>query len=226
MAKVLHYLRRNAIGALALFVALGGTGYAATGGFSQGGTLRACVNAEGGMRLLKSGRRCHKGQKAVAWNQQGIKGATGSPGAPGAQGSQGPIGPSNAYETSLGATGPIASTPEFSLKTIATLAVPSGTYVASAKPTIENNTAEEEAKIVCDLTNDQSGEEDADEITLVKKPNEGFFDRRAIALEASAKLPAGGKWQLQCSTGSKHLELFDIKIQAIQVGAVTRTFLP
>jgi hypothetical protein len=88
-ARGMRYLRSNALGALALFVALGGTGYAATGGFSQGGTLTACVNDEGSLKLLRAGNHCKRGQKAVAWNQTGPQGAKGPPGAPGANGAAG-----------------------------------------------------------------------------------------------------------------------------------------
>jgi hypothetical protein len=82
----------NVVAALALFVALGGTSYAATGGFSSGGTLRACANEEGAIRLLKAGKKCKKGQTAVAWNQTGPAGAPGAKGANGANGAPGATG--------------------------------------------------------------------------------------------------------------------------------------
>ena len=47
VGKAARYLANNALGVLALFVALGGVSYAATGGFVSGGQLKACVN-EGG----------------------------------------------------------------------------------------------------------------------------------------------------------------------------------
>jgi hypothetical protein len=87
------------LGALALFVALGGVSYAASGGFTSGGELQACVSESGTMTLLKSGKHCKHGQKQVAWNQTGpqgqpgAKGATGSPGAAGAAGANGATGP-------------------------------------------------------------------------------------------------------------------------------------
>jgi len=98
-AKGIGYLRHNLLGALALFIALGGTSYAATGGFSQGGTLKACVNEEGRVKLLKAGGHCKRGQSAVAWNQaglQGVKGTTGATGATGAAGAAGAQGPNGA----------------------------------------------------------------------------------------------------------------------------------
>jgi len=41
--RSMKYIGNNAIALLALFLALGGVGYAASGGFTSGGQLRACV---------------------------------------------------------------------------------------------------------------------------------------------------------------------------------------
>jgi len=92
LAKGLRYLRSNTLGALALFVALGGTGFATTNVFSQGGTLHACASGEGRLKLLKAGGRCGRGQTAVAWNQAGRQGSKGTPGATGATGAPGAAG--------------------------------------------------------------------------------------------------------------------------------------
>jgi hypothetical protein len=54
---------------------MSGGAIAATGGFSSGGKLQACVNEEGGLKLLKAGKKCKKGQKTVAWDQTGPAGA-------------------------------------------------------------------------------------------------------------------------------------------------------
>lgn len=92
--KGLAYVRRNALGALALFVALGGTSYAATGGFTSGGQLRACVGESGGLTLLKAGKNCKRGQKSVSWSQTGPAGVKGASGPAGAAGAAGPAGAS------------------------------------------------------------------------------------------------------------------------------------
>jgi hypothetical protein len=90
-----HLSYANVAATLALVFAMSGGAIAASGGFSSGGKLQACVNGEGGLRLLKAGKHCARGQKAVAWNQDGpagapgAKGAAGAPGAPGAAGAQG-----------------------------------------------------------------------------------------------------------------------------------------
>jgi hypothetical protein len=107
ISKGLGFARSNTIALLALFVALGGTSYAATGGFTSNGTIKACVNAEGGLKLLKAGKHCKRGQKAVAWNQTGpsgaagAKGTSGTPGAPGAVGTAGAAGPSGSPAVTL-----------------------------------------------------------------------------------------------------------------------------
>ena len=91
--RILGYLGNNAIGLLALFVALGGVSYAASGGFaSNGGQLTACVGANGAMTLLKTGKHCRHGQTQVAWSEKGPAGAPGAKGETGAQGAVGPIG--------------------------------------------------------------------------------------------------------------------------------------
>jgi len=89
---------------VAVVFAMTGGAIAATGGFTSGGTLKACVNEEGRMKLLKSGERCKRGQKSVSWNQTGPtggKGATGAAGAQGAQGGQGGQGIQGAQGTAL-----------------------------------------------------------------------------------------------------------------------------
>lgn len=86
----------NVAATMALVLAMSGGAVAATGGFSSGGTLRACANQEGAIRLLKAGKSCKKGQTVVTWNQTGpagAKGATGATGATGAAGAPGAAGP-------------------------------------------------------------------------------------------------------------------------------------
>jgi hypothetical protein len=93
-----HLSYANAAATLAVLFAMSGGAIAATGGFSSGGTLRACVNEEGGLKLLKAGGHCRRGLKSVAWNvtgpagRAGANGAAGAAGAAGAQGKEGATG--------------------------------------------------------------------------------------------------------------------------------------
>jgi hypothetical protein len=66
------------------------------------------ANEEGVIRLLKPGKKCKKGQKAVSWNQEGPAGAKGVAGAPGAAGPSRVAGPPGAAGTN-GAPAPGAT---------------------------------------------------------------------------------------------------------------------
>jgi hypothetical protein len=92
MNKGLRFLANNIVGFLALFVALGGVGYAASGGFTSNGKLQGCVGGNGTLSVVKPGKKCKKGQTAVAWNQEGPQGAAGAKGATGAPGVTGAAG--------------------------------------------------------------------------------------------------------------------------------------
>lgn len=108
-----HLTYANVAATLALVLAMSGGAVAATGGFSSGGTLRACANEEGAIRLLKPGKHCGKGQKSVSWNQTGPAGARGSVGPAGAAGVAGPTGPGGAK----GAEGPQGSFANVTVRT-------------------------------------------------------------------------------------------------------------
>ncbi|HEX4435265.1 MAG TPA: hypothetical protein VH061_00570 [Solirubrobacteraceae bacterium] len=99
-----HLSYANVVATLALVFAMSGGAIAASGGFSSGGRLRACVNGEGGLRLLKSGKHCARGQKTVAWNQQGPAGAPGAKGAGGATGAAGSQGKQGLSGSPVGGT--------------------------------------------------------------------------------------------------------------------------
>ncbi|HET9471718.1 MAG TPA: hypothetical protein VFO24_11490, partial [Usitatibacter sp.] len=86
---------------LALFVALGGGAYAASGGLvSSSGLVQACVRSHGGVpRVVHAHARCRHGEiplflatpgAASLRGAKGAKGATGPRGHTGATGPQGP----------------------------------------------------------------------------------------------------------------------------------------
>ena len=106
-----HLSYANVVATAALLLAMSGGAIAATGGFDSGGTLKACVNGEGAIKLLKSGKHCRRGQMTIAWNQTGPagpKGATGATGASGATGAPGANGqPTNLMWARIGEKGTI-----------------------------------------------------------------------------------------------------------------------
>jgi len=132
--KGLRFAANNAVGLVALFVALGGVSYAATGGFvASTAKLTACVG-ESHVVVLKTGKKgCRHGQKTIVWDQtgpagaHGAAGAPGAPGAPGANGANGasalsplPSGASESGEFSIVANGAL---PEF-METAYTFNIP------------------------------------------------------------------------------------------------------
>jgi hypothetical protein len=96
--KVMRYLADNALAVVALFVALGGVSYAATGGFTgSDGSLQGCVGGHGQLTVIKPGKHCKKGQTAIRWSVIGPAGARGAAGPAGPRGSTGPEGAPNPH---------------------------------------------------------------------------------------------------------------------------------
>lgn len=91
----------NVTSVAALVLALGGGAYAADL-MGSNGQIRGCVSKDGQLTVLRSGQRCHKGQRKIAWNKRGRRGATGPRGATGLTGSTGAAGRTGPR----GATGP------------------------------------------------------------------------------------------------------------------------
>jgi hypothetical protein len=90
----------NVVSSLALFVALGGGAFAATGGFvGSNGAVRACVGGRGALTVVKVGRKCPRGTTSLTLSAtgrpggNGTNGSNGANGANGAQGAQGAAGP-------------------------------------------------------------------------------------------------------------------------------------
>jgi hypothetical protein len=101
----------NVMATVAVFLALGGGAYALTGIPDRGGVYHACVDPKAGaLRVVKTARSCRKtktvrrgtrrvrilGESAIAWNQQGPRGATGQ-GVPGQNGAPGAPGSALAF---------------------------------------------------------------------------------------------------------------------------------
>jgi hypothetical protein len=75
--RLIAHFRSNLVGWVALFVALGGTGYAATS-HSHSNTVNACANKKTGELSVRHGARCKRGQVKLSWAKQGPKGPAGT----------------------------------------------------------------------------------------------------------------------------------------------------
>lgn len=94
-----RFLRRNAIALLALFLALGGTTYAASSTLIGRNTVASPQVVNGSLKakdLSKAARKALKGNRGLR-GLQGAKGAIGAKGPTGAQGAAGAAGSALAY---------------------------------------------------------------------------------------------------------------------------------
>jgi hypothetical protein len=130
---------------LALALAVG----VATGSIPSGdGTIHGCYKAppDGNLRVIDAdqGQVCKNNETALNWNQRGPAGPPGPQGPPGPPGAKGDRGPT-------GATGPagvggkvfetfkdLSGVPDGNETTVASLALPTGTYVVFAKGSVRN----------------------------------------------------------------------------------------
>jgi hypothetical protein len=91
----------NVTSSIALFVALGGGAYAATGGsfVSSSGTIRGCIKHGGALIVVKAGRHCPRGTVSLPFAQRGPTGPSGARGATGKTGANGANGKNGANGT-------------------------------------------------------------------------------------------------------------------------------
>lgn len=107
-------LRRHVLAVIAIFIALGGTSFAVTGGVSskRTKTYYACVTERSHtLNLTTKTAACPSGERKISFNSEGPRGARGRTGAPGAtgatgpKGAEGPAGPKGA-DGAVGPAGP------------------------------------------------------------------------------------------------------------------------
>jgi hypothetical protein len=157
IAKIATYLRGNTLALLALFVALGGTSYAAAGGLvAKNGQLAGCVAGNGVLRVLKPGHRCARGQTAVAWSVAGRAGGTGPAGPAGAAGARGAAGDAGSAGPSgqsiVGSIGPVGPSDAYTSKSHGSpISLPAGDYVLFSKVRWTNGQKAATEEIFCEL---------------------------------------------------------------------------
>ncbi len=85
----------NVMATVALFAALGGGAFAATGGLkSKTGVVHGCVSRSTHvLRVLKAGKHCGRGSVALNFNSKGVAGVAGAVGPTGPAGAPGQRGP-------------------------------------------------------------------------------------------------------------------------------------
>lgn len=214
VAKIATYLRGNMLALLALFVALGGTSYAAAGGFAaKNGQLSGCVGGGGVLKVLKPGRRCPKGQAAVAWNVAGRAGAAGVAGATGARGLAGPTGSTGPSGQSItGSIGPTGPSDAYTSKSHGSpVSLPAGDYELFAKATWFNGQKATTRRLSCQLR-DSGAVFDEEEVDV---PPES---PATLALGGPVHLDSAEKVSLLCSVEEGLVETDELT--AIRVGTL------
>lgn len=125
----------------------GGYAIAAT---SNGGAIHACVTKRTGAIRIVSGRRCHKRERPLSWNQVGPRGAAGMTGLQGPPGQPGTL---RAFEAYRGATQQVNITQSTPTTVAALNSLPAGAYTISGYVSIDSHTDTKEAgQVTCTLT--------------------------------------------------------------------------
>src|SRR4051794_38008493 len=88
MGRIGKYLQRNAIALLALFLALGGTTYAASSALGPANSVASPQVVNGSLKVVDFGKSAKKALRG-ARGARGAAGAAGTAGAKGATGAQG-----------------------------------------------------------------------------------------------------------------------------------------
>jgi hypothetical protein len=222
------HVRRNLIAYLALFVALGGTSYAAVAlPKNSVGSAQIKKNAvtttkvKNGTLLkkdFKAGQLAAgaKGATGATGQQgpQGLKGDNGSPGTPGTPGDTGPRGPSDGYASANNAGAfPIGSGAED------TLNLPAGKYIVTATADIENGTTGAAGSVTCSL---KSGGFTFDQTVIDLPSDPTADDRGAMVLSGGTQFASASAITVDCSSGAGVAgEIDNLDITAIKVETLT-----
>jgi hypothetical protein len=174
MRQIRQHLTYTKLAAtLAVFLAAGGVAWAASG--ISGNTIHACYKKRGG--AVRIAGRCRRNEKGVSWNRvgpagprggtgrTGKTGGTGATGAAGGQGATGLTGPSDVFAAGA-AVGPL----EGSVKSLASLTLPGGSYLVEAKVVLFAE--EEKSTMACYLAPDTTLKPEFDAADTTSQPGD------------------------------------------------------
>jgi hypothetical protein len=194
----------NVMATVALFIALGGVGYAA---------IKLPKNSVGTKQLRKGAVTPAKINRAAT---KALTGARGPAGAPGPQGPTGPAGPSNAYYV-------FNNDETTGTKTIS-LSVPAGNYVASASMYASNRELKE-GRVSCTLFSTADKAHSGSAVAnLPKDPAETIGSYAQPTAETVFSFGAqGGRIEYECGNyeGTAQVGFYQAHITAVAVGSLT-----
>jgi hypothetical protein len=202
-----HIGSAHVIALIALFVALGGSAYAA---------FNLPKNSVGPKQLKRGAVTPPKLAHSTVKKLRGAKGR------PGATGATGPAGPSDIYAggAAFGALG--ASYTE-----IASITVPPGEYLLGAKTAIFANEEDAQAIAECQIAAKVSGGPDIWDQTGVSLPKiAGEFSNETASLAGAAAFSATQTIVFSCKSQFGTTDYDDARVWAIKAGAVHGLPLP
>jgi hypothetical protein len=227
----LRFLRGNTIALIALFLALGGTTYAASTALIGKNTVASPQVVNGSLQtkdLSKKARKALKGNRGLR-GAQGAPGTAGAAGAKGATGAQGPVGPSVTYQNHVAANLSVsnsAGTPT----TINSLVLPGpATYLVTASGSLfDSATAPSTCGVFARIT--RNGTQVGDHAELgTSHPTAGDFLETSLSMQRL--LSVTGASQTIAVTAYRFLStgtctFFNRTLTAIQVGSGNGTLAP
>ena len=226
-----RFLRRNTIALLALFLALGGTSYAAASLIS-GTQIKPHTIAKN--RLTNKAIKQLRGNRGPPGAQgapgtQGPKGTTGAQGPKGTTGAQGPLGPSVAYQDHVAANLAVSTNPG-APTTINSLVLPGpAIYLVTASASMFDGAASPTfCGIFARITRDGTQVGDHAELGT-EHPGASEYEESALSMQRL--LAVAGTSQTIAVTAYRFLgggtcTVFNRTLTAIQVGAGTGTLTP
>ncbi len=217
----LRFVRGNVIAMLALFIALGGTTYAASTALIGKNTVSSPQVVNGSLQtkdLSAKARKALKGNRGL----RGAQGAAGAAGAKGATGAQGPVGPSTAYQDHVAANQTISTTAG-SPSTVNSLVLPGpATYLVTASASLfDGATAPSTCTIFARITRNGTQVGDHAELGTSHPTASEYLES---ALNVQRLLSVTGSSQTIAVTAYRNLgggtcTAFNRTLTAIQVGA-------
>jgi hypothetical protein len=203
---ILRHVRANVIAYVALFIALGGTSYAAiklpansvTDRQIKTGAVRSSEVRNGSLTakdfrkgVLAAAQPAAAGPRG-ADGAQGPKGDTGAKGDPGAPGATGPRGPSDAF--TLAKSGFGGGAPKLTL--------PAGRYMLFAKVAITGRTDANDIDNNCTFGSPEDPTHGDFGYAALPQGTPMSVPETTMTLLASADLPSGGTAEVQCNLGT------------------------
>jgi len=174
-------------------------------------TYFACVtNSTGAIRIVGKTAGCGTGKHKISWNNAGPRGSRGERGPAGAV--TGFVDTSDATQQLGGVPGPVA-----------TLPLPAGRYLVTAKAEASLGTTDSSADMVsCSLVDSNSSFLDSAIASL--DPGHNFTATESLTLLGATQLTAKGSVQLRCQDDTGNAgTVDDVVITAVPVTEITQS---